>query len=100
MDLLSATGQGANESAVETARQMLDTVKSLGALDQALTGDALQTAVEQFRAFCNGVLEPEPEPEKAKGGKKKKEKKEKKKKKKKAQGADFLDALSKETSGK
>jgi len=77
--LLEATGQGANETAFETARQTIDKIKSLSALDQALTGDALQVAVEQYKTFCTSVLEPEPENLKKKESKKKKKKKAKSK---------------------
>lgn len=81
--------------------QTIDKIKSLSALDQALTGDALQVAVEQYKVsllhhssvmagtcshhsfqmpprpqtFCTSVLEPEPENLKKKESKKKKKKK-------------------------
>lgn len=80
LELLKATGQDSNDTAIESSRQMLDTIKSLGGLDRALTGDALQTAVEQYKSFCESVLEPAPQIPKAKEKKKKGAKKKSKKK--------------------
>ena len=80
--LLRAVGQEDNSTAVESSKTMLDSIKSLGQLDRALTGDALAAAVAQLKAFCGSVLEPEPESPKPKREKKKKAGKKKAGKKK------------------
>jgi len=91
--LLEAVGQHTNESAAEHAMSLVNTVRTLGSLgNRELTQDAQDSAVAQYKSFCESLVEPAaaepPDPQPAASSSKRKLKKKRKKTKAKSSDAE------------